>query len=57
VIGILFVLLSLSLVPGGLSLDVGFLGVFSVFLVIILFVIIFMVGAFIGDKIERAKKK
>ncbi len=57
VLGILFVLLSLSLVPGGLSLDAGFLGVFGVFLVIILFVIIFIVGAFIGDRLERVKKK
>ncbi|MCJ7742218.1 MAG: hypothetical protein MUO95_05980 [Methanoregula sp.] len=57
VLGIIFVLVSLFLVPVGLSIDVGFLGVFGIFIVIIIFVIIFIVGAFIGDWLEGVLKK
>ncbi|MEI7857606.1 MAG: hypothetical protein WCH85_08905 [Methanomicrobiales archaeon] len=57
VMGIVFVLLSIFLVPGNLSIDVNFLGVFGIFIVILLFVIIFIVGAFIGDKLESVLKK
>ena len=57
VLGIFFVLVSMFLVPGGLSIGVGFLGVFGIFIVIIIFVIIFIVGAFIGDWLEGVLKK
>ena len=57
VLGILFVLISMGLVPGDISIDVGFLGVFGIFIEIIFFVIIFIVGTFIGDLLERVLNK
>lgn len=57
ILGILFVLVSIFLIPGQISLDAGFLGVFGIFIVIILFVILFILGAFIGDKLEKFRKK
>jgi len=57
VLGIIFVLVSMYLIPGSTSIGVGFLGVFGVFITIIIFVIIFIVGAFIGDWLEGALKK
>jgi len=57
VLGIVFVLISLYLVPGNMSIDFQFLGVFGIFIDIILFVIIFMLGTFIGDKLETILKK
>lgn len=56
VLGIIFVLVSMFLVPGGISI-VGFLGVFGIFIEIMIFVIIFIVGAFIGDWLEGVLKK
>jgi len=52
VLGLVFVLAARFLVPGGMSIDVGFLGVAGIFIEILLFLIIFIVGAFIGDRIE-----
>ena len=57
VLGIAFVLISRVLVPGGISLGAGFLGIFDIFIVIIIYVIIFIVGAFIGDWLEGVLKK
>jgi hypothetical protein len=57
VLGIIFVLVSMFVVPGGISSDVGFLGVFGIFIEILIFVIIFIVGAFIGDWLEGVLKK
>lgn len=57
VLGIIFVLVSMFLVPGGISGDVGFLGVFGIFIEILIFVIIFIVGAFMGDWLEGLLKK
>ncbi len=57
VAGIAFVLLSRVFVSGGLSLGPGFLGIFDIFIVIIIYVIIFMAGAFIGDQLEGFRKK
>jgi len=57
ILGIIFVLVSMFLVPGGISGDVGFLGVFGIFIEILIFVIIFIVGAFIGDGLEGLLKK
>jgi hypothetical protein len=57
VLGIIFVLVSMFLAPGGTSIGVGFFGVFGIFIVIIIFVIIFIVGAFIGDWLEGVLKK
>jgi len=57
VLGIIFVLLSALLVPEGISISVGFLGVFGIFIQIIIFVIIFIAGAFTGDWLEGILKK
>jgi len=57
VLGVIFVLVSMFLVPGGISIDVGFLGVFGIFIEIIIFVIIFIVGTLIGDWLEVILKK
>jgi hypothetical protein len=57
VLGIIFVLVSMFLLPGVTSTGVGFLGVFGIFIEIMIFVIIFIVGAFIGDWLEGTLKK
>jgi uncharacterized membrane protein len=57
VLGIIFVLVSMFLIPGSISIGVDFLGVFGIFVEIIIMVIIFIVGAFIGDWLERILKK
>jgi len=57
VLGIIFVLSAMYFFPGGVTSDVGFLGVFGIFITIILFVIIFIVGAFVGDWLEGVLKK
>lgn len=57
ILGILLVLVSKFFAPGDISIDAGFLGVFGIFVVIICFVLIFIVGAFIGDQLEGARKK
>jgi hypothetical protein len=58
VLGIIFVIVStMFLVPGSISVNVGFLGVFSIFIEIILFVIIFIAGTFLGDWLEGLRKK
>ena len=56
VLGIIFVLVSMFLVPGEISIEVGF-GVFGIFIKIMIFVIIFIVGTFIGDWFEDVQKK
>ena len=57
ILGIFFVLLSIVLSPGDISTSVGFLGIFGIFIVIIMFVIIFIAGVFIGDRLENILKK
>jgi hypothetical protein len=57
VIGVLAVLISLFLAPGSASLSFDFLGAFGTILVILVFVILMIVGAFIGDRIERFVRK
>ncbi|MDD1696955.1 MAG: hypothetical protein LUQ36_01180 [Methanoregula sp.] len=57
ILGSIFVIASLLLVPEGISIDVDFLGVYRIFIVIILFVIIFIMGALIGDWLEGALKR
>jgi hypothetical protein len=56
ILGIIFVLISIVLAPGDISTSVGFLGIFGIFIVIILFVIIFIAGVFIGDRFEALRK-
>lgn len=57
VIGVLAVLISMFLAPGSTSLSFDFLGVFGTILVILVFVILMIVGAFIGDRIEKIVRK
>jgi hypothetical protein len=52
VIGIIFVLTSMFLVPGEIGLDVGFLGIFGIFIEILIYVIIFVIGSLVGDWLE-----
>jgi hypothetical protein len=57
VMGIVFVLIAIYLVPAGTSINIGFLGIFGIFIEIIIFVIIFILGAFAGDRLESVLKK
>jgi hypothetical protein len=57
VLGIIFVLVAQNYLIGGMSIDFGFLGAAGIFLDIFFFMIIFIIGAFIGDKIEEIRKK
>jgi hypothetical protein len=57
VLGIIFVLAAQYLVPGGLIIDFGFLGPAGFFVEIFLFLIIFIMGTFIGDWLERTFRK
>jgi hypothetical protein len=57
VLGIIFVVAAKNLVPGGMSIDIGFLGTPGIFIEIFLFLVIFILGAFIGDRIESIRKK
>jgi len=57
ILGIIFVLAAQYLVPGGMSIDFGLLGAAGFFIEIFLFLVIFILGAFIGDRLERVLKK
>lgn len=57
ILAIILVLISIYIIPGIIGMDIGFLGVFGIFIEIILFVIIFIAGAFIGDWVEGVVKK
>jgi hypothetical protein len=57
VLGIVFVLAARYLVPGGMSIDIGFLGTPGIFIEIFFFVVIFILGAFAGDWLERGVRK
>lgn len=56
-LGILFVLISRVFLLNGISINVDFLGIFGIFIQILIFVIIFIVGAFFGDWLEETLKK
>ncbi len=56
-LGIIFVLAAQYLVPGWTSIGFGFLGVFGIFVEILIFLIIFILGVFIGDRIECSLRK
>lgn len=57
VLGIIFVLAARNLVPGWTSVQFGSFGVPGIFIEIFLFVVIFIIGAFIGDKLETMLQK
>jgi len=57
VVGIVFVLVMNVLAPGNLSVNFGFLGTIGIIVEILIFVVIFFAGTFIGDCIERVVRK
>jgi len=57
VLGIIFVLAAKYVIPGSKSIDFGSLGTPGFFLEIFLFLVIFIIGAFIGDKLETMLQK
>ncbi len=57
VLGIIFVVAAKNLVPGGMSIDIGFLGTPGIFIEIFFFLVIFILGAFVGDRIESIRNK
>lgn len=57
VLGIIFALAAEYLIPGGISINFGTLGAPGIFLEIFMFLVIFILGAFIGDKIEQIVRK
>ncbi len=57
VLGIIFVLAAQYVIHGGMSIDIGSFGAAGFFIGIFLFLIIFILGAFIGDRLERIFRK
>lgn len=57
VLGIILVLAVQFLPLGGMGFDLGVPGVLGIFIEIFLFLLIFLLGAFIGDRIEGIRKK
>jgi len=57
ILGIIFVLAAEYYFPAGISINFGALGAPGIFLEIFMFVVIFILGAFIGDKIEQIVRK
>lgn len=55
--GILFLLVTIFLAPSSTSLSLGSLGMIGFIIEILIFVVIFIAGAFIGDQIERLRKR
>jgi hypothetical protein len=51
--GIIFLLITILLAPGSMSISFSSLGAIGFIIEILIFVIIFVTGAFIGDQIER----
>jgi hypothetical protein len=57
VLGIIFVLAARYLVPGGRSISFGDFGAPGFFIEIFIFLVIFILGAFAGDWLERVFRK
>jgi len=57
VLGIIFVFAAQYIFHSGMSIDLGTFGAPGFFIGIVLFLAIFILGAFIGDKIESMVKK
>jgi len=56
-LGVIFVLAANYLVPGGIGTGTGVPAVAGIFGEIFLFFLIFLLGAFIGDKLEGVRRK
>jgi hypothetical protein len=57
VLGIIFVVAARYVYAGGMSFDFEVLGMPGIFIEIFLFLVIFIIGAFIGDKLEVMLQK
>lgn len=57
VISVLIVLISMLLAPGSISFGFGAMGAAGIIIEIVVFVIIFIAGSFIGDQVERVVRK
>lgn len=57
VAGVVFVLAMNVLAPGAISDGFGYLGSIGIIIEILIFIVIFMAGTFIGDRIESAMRK
>ncbi|MCK9632759.1 MAG: hypothetical protein M0R30_14100 [Methanoregula sp.] len=57
VISVILLLLSMVLLPGEVSSGYAIVGVFGLLVQIIIFVAIFIIGAFVGDKLEQVIRK
>jgi len=57
VIGVIFVFVMNVLVPSTMGVSLGYLGAIGFIIEILIYVVLFMAGAFIGDWVERAVKK
>jgi len=57
IISIVLLLLTMVLVPAYTSSGLAFLGSFGILIEIVIFVIVFVIGAFAGDQIERVVRK
>lgn len=56
-LGAVLVLAAVYLVPKGLSIDLSVFGIAGIFAEIFLFLIIFLLGTFIGDILEGIRKR
>ena len=57
VLGIVFVLAEQYLVPGSTSINFGSMGAAGFFIEIFFFLVIFIIGTFVGDWLERTFRK
>ena len=57
IVGLTAVLISTYLAPGCMSVGFDFLGAFGIILVVIVFVILLVIGAFLGDLLERTFRR
>jgi hypothetical protein len=56
-LAVIFVLAANYLVPGGMGTGTGIMAVAGIFGEIFLFLLTFLLGTFIGDKLEGVRKK
>ncbi len=57
VASVLIVLLAMFLSPGSISPGLGIMGATGIIIEILIFVVIFIVGTFAGDQLERVIRK
>jgi hypothetical protein len=56
-VSVLIVLVAMFLSPGSISPVPGLMGVAGIIMEVIIFVVLFVIGAFTGDQIERVVRK